>query len=307
MAIPFTCPHCGAFSQVASEYAGMTGPCAQCGKSITVPGAAVFDSSGSAALAPPAVGRSPVLWIVLLAVAVLMLLACGGVLVALLLPAVNAAREAGRRAVCQNNLKQISVALENYHVDYGTYPPAYIADADGTPIHSWRALLLRYIDEDLAAQYDFNEPWDSEKNQQLWGKMPSTFACPSDPDTMQRHTSYVAIVGPGYFFSGDQPTDQSQIVDPSSTIAVVESAGHLLINWLEPRDITADELSDTVGDRNAPSISSNHVRGANVLMADGSTEYLPSTTAEIIIESFLPIAKPEMPAESIEHAEKPLP
>lgn len=311
MAIPFSCPHCGASSQVADQYAGMTGPCAQCGQQIAIPGApAAAVADGGAVLAPPPAQRSLAAMIVVLAAVVFMVVVCGGILLALLLPAVQAAREAARRAQCRINLAQIHYALESYHDDFGSYPPAYIPAADGRPMHSWRALLLRYLHEELADEYDFDQPWDSEHNQALGSRMPSVFACPNDPDAMQRHTSYVAIVGPGYFFSGDQPTTRDQVVSPSTTIAVVEHAGHLQINWLEPRDIAADDLGDSVGDRSRPSISSNHIRGANVLMADGSVSYLPDSTADFLIESWLPLKQqpqPYLPAEDAEEAEAAVP
>ena len=56
------------------------------------------------------------------------------------------AREAARRSQCKGNLKQIGLALLNYHDTFGCFPPAYIADADGKPMHSWRVLILPYID-----------------------------------------------------------------------------------------------------------------------------------------------------------------
>ena len=57
-----------------------------------------------------------------------------GILVALLLPAIQAAREAARRARCINNLKQIGLAMHNYHDSYGCFPPAYIPDENA----AWR-------------------------------------------------------------------------------------------------------------------------------------------------------------------------
>ena len=73
------------------------------------------------------------------------LLAVLGVIVllaALFLPAVRTSREAPRRMMCSNNLKQIAIALRNYESVYHCLPPAHTVDAEGNPLHSWRTLIL---------------------------------------------------------------------------------------------------------------------------------------------------------------------
>src|SRR6476620_4852071 len=96
-------------------------------------------------------------------------------------PAVDmGSREAARRMQCSNNLHNIAIALQNYHDDHGSFPPAYIAAADGKPMHSWRVLLLPYLDrEDLYAKYRFDEPWDGPNNSQLHGQALKVFLCSS--------------------------------------------------------------------------------------------------------------------------------
>src|SRR5262245_55562533 len=61
--------------------------------------------------------------------------------------AVRHARDAARSIECAAHLNQLHVAFHNYHDTYGCFPPAYVADADGKPIHSWRVLILPFIDE----------------------------------------------------------------------------------------------------------------------------------------------------------------
>ncbi len=85
-------------------------------------------------------------------VEVLVVIAIIGLLVAILLPAVQAARESGRKTHCFNNLKQIGIALVNYHDTYGSLPPGYISQPDGNggelgPGWGWAALLLPQIEQ----------------------------------------------------------------------------------------------------------------------------------------------------------------
>ena len=75
---------------------------------------------------------------------------------------------------CSNSLKNISLALQNYHDTYRTFPAAYVPDKDGEPMHSWRVLILPYIEErNLYDKYDFTEPWDGPNNSKLLADMPS--------------------------------------------------------------------------------------------------------------------------------------
>ncbi|MFZ1936339.1 MAG: DUF1559 domain-containing protein [Thermoguttaceae bacterium] len=142
MSINFTCPYCGATTEAADEYAGRTGPCARCGKTITIPLPGGM-SPPTDADRPPRRGLGAG-WIALIVAvaAVPVVLVCGGILLALLLPGVQSVREVARRTQCENNLKQIAVAMLSYENRYGCFPPAYIPDKNGKPMHSWRVLIL---------------------------------------------------------------------------------------------------------------------------------------------------------------------
>jgi len=113
-------------------------------------------------------------------VELLVVVAIIGVLVALLLPAVQAAREAGRRAQCLNNLKQFGLALQNYHSAKNTFPPSAVMKQDPLQMYaSGNALLLPYFEQAaLASLYDLNEYWE-DQNPGVVATQITIFKCPS--------------------------------------------------------------------------------------------------------------------------------
>lgn len=69
------------------------------------------------------------------------------------------------------------MAVANYHDANGRYPPPCVAGPDGRPWHSWRVLVLPYVEQsDLHEAYSFAEPWDGPNNRKLAGRMPRLFA-----------------------------------------------------------------------------------------------------------------------------------
>src|SRR5262245_11036025 len=73
-----------------------------------------------------------------------------------------------QRRASANNLKQIGLALHNYHDTYGKLPPAAICDKAGKPLLSWRVAILPFIEQNaLYKQFKLDEPWDSEHNKKL--------------------------------------------------------------------------------------------------------------------------------------------
>src|SRR5260221_9789347 len=93
-------------------------------------------------------------------VGVAFLLFIAAVAIASWLPMERGVRPAARRSQCKNNLKQIGLALHNYHGVWGSFPPPYIPDEQGRPKHSWRTLILPMFDQaPLYNKYRFDEPW----------------------------------------------------------------------------------------------------------------------------------------------------
>ena len=102
-----------------------------------------------------------------------MVIAIIGILVALLLPAIQAARESARRLQCNNNLKQIGVALQNYEGSYRTFPPASLGPSSSTaptpPFrHGWVAMILPMMEQSgLQQVYSFDASWYDPPNANL--------------------------------------------------------------------------------------------------------------------------------------------
>jgi hypothetical protein len=278
MSIQFTCPQCGTSSSVDDSYAGQTGPCANCGASVTIPGGAAQPSSKS--------GASSTLLIVGVLCAVLCL-PCGGIGVALLLPAVQAAREAARRIQCQNNLKQLALGMLNYEAVNGTFPPAYIPDANGQPMHSWRVLILPHIEQEtLHASYDYSEPFDGPNNTYVTASMPQVFACPSAPNG---DCAYHVINVPDGIFDGAKANGSASIADgTSNTLLIVESVGSGK-EWTDPtNDLGSSALTMPINSgKNGNSISSYHAGGAAVVTADGRTIFISEQMTQNILSAFI--------------------
>jgi hypothetical protein len=225
-------------------------------------------------------------------VLLLLLLSLGTLVAIVLFPAVNVG-EAGPRARSMNNLKQISLALLTYEAQYHCFPPAYIPDKDGKPIHSWRVLILPYLQrEDLYQQYNLNEPWDGPNNRKLLAYRPRIFACPSDKTARAfdaTTTSYVAVVGKNALWRAEKPRSVDELAlheGVTNTVMLVEVANSG-INWTEPRDFCLDEPKAAgsaspvprvcVEHRSSPGFfSQESVTGACIAFADSHVQFLPS-------------------------------
>ena len=203
-------------------------------------------------------------------------------------------RSAYWRTQCKNNLKQIGLGFYNYSDVYNTFPPARL----GRPASSWRIALLPYIEErTVAGIYDLTQTWDSVANEPLQRKEVRTYSCPSRATSFDSagrfYTSYVVPTGEETIFSSQQVTPFSEIKDgTSNTLLVVEACGTEII-WTKPQDVELSSYELSVngpGSRKGQSnsmISSWHMGGAQVLLADGSARFLSDDIDPKILRSLL--------------------
>jgi hypothetical protein len=202
-----------------------------------------------------------------------------GFLAYLILPGMNGGRgHPARRTECKNHLKQLALAMHNYHDTYGCFPPAYIADKDGRPMHSWRVLLLPFMEFGaLYKEYRFDEPWNGPHNSKLAELPIAVFRCPSDAGR-ETDTNYLAVVGPKTVFPGEKAIKIADITDGTSNTILLVEAADSGINWLEPRDMSYVEAVRGINPKSGWGISSHHKGGAEVALADGSVRFLPDDT-----------------------------
>jgi prepilin-type processing-associated H-X9-DG protein len=214
----------------------------------------------------------------------------------LLVPTIDFPRRHSPQSYCGHNLKYIALALHNYHDTYGSLPPAYIADEQGRPIHSWRVLILPFLEQQaLYDQYRFDEPWDGPNNRQLAASMPRVFRCPSDPGAKPDSpiTSYLAVVGPETIWPGEKTRSWTDVKDgTTNTLLVVESHGSG-IHWMEPRDLHTGQMAREINPAHGQGICGCHGSQreiAQAAFADGHVDSLPNGLPRAEVEALYTIA-----------------
>jgi hypothetical protein len=172
------------------------------------------------------------------------------ILMALLLPAVGAAREAARMNMSMNNMKQIMLALHNHHDAKKAFPVAGANNSGEPALLSWRVHILPYIEQqDLYQQFHLDEPWDSEHNRSLISRMPQVYLNPNLPTADEGTTVYLAVTGPGTALEGAErgPSVRDFQDGTSNTIVVVEADPDHAVIWTKPDDWQYDPQNPLQG------------------------------------------------------------
>ncbi len=161
----------------------------------------------------------------------LVVIAIIAILVALLLPAVQQAREAARRTQCKNNMKQLVLALHNYESSHTTFPPSRlnpdveIEDNAGkySAYQSWTTMVLPYIDQgNLGNQINYQAAWSSLQNRPAVSQQLSAFQCPSTPGADRKDGHWVIGAAAGDYGSVNEVkkkvyTDVLGVSDPGTS------------------------------------------------------------------------------------------
>lgn len=203
-----------------------------------------------------------------------------------LLPSTGHPRSASYRMQSVNNLKQIGLALHNYHDIYGEFPPAYVTDQQGRPHYSWRVLILPLLEHQaLYDQFDLDAPWDSPTNLPLVLQMPEVYTSPFFRQTqLEGKTPYLGIVDAvdgGTILRPGKGRTMKEVADgPSNTAMAIDDPGRMVI-WTKPDDIDPLELLTM-----AP-WDQNDLHGIQVLRGDGSVHHLSEQERSQLVDLIL--------------------
>jgi hypothetical protein len=165
-----------------------------------------------------------------------------------------------------NNLKQIGLAMHNFHETYGSFPPS-ASYVDGQPLLSWRVYLLPYLGyAPLYEKFHLDEPWDSEHNLTLLAEMPDVYSSPNRDLNEQGLTRFVVPVAETTAFHGETGVPFQDITDGTAqTALVVAVPAEHAVPWTKPVDWEVDFTTDLHG-------WLFEAQGAPILMGDGSVQ-----------------------------------
>jgi len=186
-----------------------------------------------------------------------------------------------------NSLKQIALAMHNFHDVYGHFPPQALADANGKRLLSWRVMILPFMDQHvLYREFHLDEPWDSEHNLKLVSKMPAVLKSLGQPNEKSEpgKTRFVAPLTKESLFGRTGAVRFQDITDgTSNTLMVVEASANRAVIWTKPEDILIDE-NDPLS-----SIINKDANGFAACMCDGSARLFPRRILPAALQGILTI------------------
>lgn len=136
------------------------------------------------------------------------------------------------------SLRKIGLAILDYHREHGHFPPPFTRDAAGAKLHSWRSLVLPYLErDDLFAQIDFEQPWNADINRAVLASRPEEYR---SPDCPAYHTRLFAIVGDGTVWPPAGQRKSSDIKSGTSYTVMAVHSSQATVAWMEPSDLDVE-------------------------------------------------------------------
>jgi prepilin-type processing-associated H-X9-DG protein len=197
--------------------------------------------------------------------------------------------ELSPEAQCAKNMQTLVRAIHAYHDTHDQFPPPASRGTDNKPLHSWRVLILPFIEgqAELYKAIRLNERWDSEHNKQFHDKMPKIFRCPACTlGNPERDTIYCLAVGNDMIsIPISRGITYGDVHDgTSNTILMVERKTPVC--WMDPTDVLQEHAYLGIN-KHDKGIGSQHPGGCNSAFCDGSTRFAKENIDLKILKAFL--------------------
>lgn len=160
------------------------------------------------------------------------LIVFSGLMTAAVFVGIKPAKIPSNRALCRNGISQIAIALRAYKKDHGRLPPLFTRDADGNPAHSWRVLLLPYLESvELYDRYNFSLPWNHPQNLEIAAEGGVLYSKYPEGDLAADYTFIVAVAGSPTSWGNERLSGSG-----FDEVLVIESPVHKT-HWMAPNDL----------------------------------------------------------------------
>jgi Protein of unknown function (DUF1559) len=183
----------------------------------------------------------------------------------------------------KDQLKEIGLALHNYHDTFRHFPTPAICDNKGKPLLSWRVAILPYLEEDVLSLYKefkVDEPWDSKHNKALLKKIPKVYAPPGLKTKNPFSTFYQPFVGKRAAFEPNQRLRIVHFPDGLSDTVMVVEAGEA-VPWTKPDDLPYDPKKPL------PRLGGMCKDGFHALFGDGSVKFIKKKVDPKILHALI--------------------
>ncbi len=289
MPFEFVCPFCHYRTKVDDKYAGQSGPCVSCSKTVTMPS---YDERGilhpsihysSLGVNRTGLRANPILMLVVASVCfVACILLAGIAFYTFPLLQKRAIFAAQGRDI--DNMKLIAQALNEYSDRYGTYPPSVVLGKSGQPLYSWRVLILPFLGyQDLYDEIQLDQPHDSASNLQVLPRMPREFASSTSDGHLNHLPNYSLIVGHGTLFPLTGPLSRENVDEP--TLLLVETK-HDFKNWMEPGDIDVSHGARP-GNRPQKDLGGLYHDSFTAVSTSGDGFRFPNSVSGVVLDSLI--------------------
>lgn len=288
MPFEFVCPFCHHRTRVEDKYAGQSGPCANCGRNVTLP---VFDKNGLLVKATttkqtgaPESFRPKWIPVTVVTISLAIVFSAAGLGIYLAIPFISQKASLAAQRSDSGNMIAIAQALNAYALRHGSYPTPIVKDNNGMPLYSWRVLILPFLGyEDLYDRFQLDQPFDSPANLSLALEMPKVFASSFSGAGNFQQTNYALLVGAGTLFPPTGPLSPADAEDP--TILVVETTDGMC-SWTEPMDIDIGK-GLSIGSKPMKDIGGIH-KGATVVVTVKEEAYaIPATNSQTLVDALV--------------------